>query len=185
MRKLCAILAGLLLGTFSSRADLIVYSQKIVVTKTGSGAVTRSTTTGWMIMDGQTADVTLVNLYVPRGRFHADVLTNYAIDNISAGLNKDYMVIAIPGSGVGALTGKGLNKTIDVGAPTTTYSVPKTLTVTGSDLLTDGDSFFNEYKGSLVYNRNETEFANSSAFTLAQEVEDLRQYLLGLGYVEE
>jgi hypothetical protein len=185
MRKLCAILAGLLVCALTGRADLIVYSQKIVVTKTGGGTTSRSTTTGWAILDGQTGDLAFIDLFNFRGRFHVNVPTDHAIDNLSAGFFRDYMVIALPGTGVGAVTFKGRNTTIDIGSTNTNYSVPFILNVTGSDLFNDGDSFLNEYRGSLVYNRGETRFANSNSFTLEEEVEDLRQYLLDFGYEEE
>jgi hypothetical protein len=185
MKRCFLILAGLLCVLTISRADVIIYKQNISYTKTGAGTAARSGFTGWMLLDGQSADVIQLKLYASRGRFHVERPVDYELHNVSAGATREYMVLGFYGKGMGSLVAKGVNSNIDIWM-NNNYWVPRSMTVSGTDLFVEnGEAYLQEFKGSLVYDRKDTEDANMQKLTLDQTLSTLRDYLASKGYAEE
>ncbi|MGN6555527.1 MAG: hypothetical protein ACTHLW_17615 [Verrucomicrobiota bacterium] len=185
MKKLLTILV-LLTVTFASstEAALAIYRQKQTTTISGGGMVEKEKLSGYLVLDADTADVLFVNVDSKRGTFRMDYPTNYVVQNVSTGLNKESLAMIFPNSDGGSLALKGKNVTLDLFV-SELYYLPKVMSVSGSAVTPVGDTFYiEEYRGTYSFSSGDTYDANTFNDTLAEAEETVRQSLLDWGYVE-
>jgi len=67
-------------------------------------------------MDGETGDFTRINLFKAGKVFHVEAATDAVLNYVTLpGINRQLMVIADPGNGIGTGTAKGISSNVDVG----------------------------------------------------------------------
>lgn len=184
MKKLSISLAGLLALVCLSKADVIIWKQKIAVTTTGGGSVAVTQIAGYGVMDAQTGDLVIINAYPATKRFSVINPTTFSVQHVSGTAGKQSMVIFVGGKGTGGSTSKGSDKLMNVGA-VTNYTFAPTLTVLGEDLYLNGEYFLDEFKGSAVYDKKDTQSANSLSQSLEETVNSLGAILTSHGYTQE
>jgi hypothetical protein len=184
MKKLSISVVGVLALVCLSKADVIIWKQKITVTTTGAGAVSTTPITGYVVMDTQTANLVIINAYPVRKLFSVITPTNFLVQHVTGAAGKQMMVVFVGGKGTGGSTSKGSDKVINVGM-INSYTFAPTLTVSGSDLYLSGEYFLDEFKGSSVYDKKDTETANSLSQSLQETVNSLGATLISHGYTQE
>jgi hypothetical protein len=132
----------------------------------------------------ETASIVVLNAYPPRKRFSVLTPTTFSVQHVTGAGGKQSMVVFVGGKGTGGSTSKGSDKTINVGL-VTSYAFAPTLTVSGSDLYASGEYFLDEFKGSAVYDKKDTENANVLTPSLQQTVNSLEAILVSQGYTQE
>ncbi len=181
------IAAFLLVVAINCSADVVIWKQTINATKSGNGFLLRSTVTGFAVLDAQTGDITIINVWKTRGRFQVEPQPNAILNYVTLpGLNREIMVVANPGRGIGTATAKGNARNVDIGNGLT-YWIASFLTVRGTDLYTDTDNqnYFEEFTGSFSFDSVDTKAANSQNLSFNDTIAAVVNYLTDLGYVEE
>src|SRR5580765_6923732 len=84
---------GLLAFALNSRADVLVYKNKIAATQTGGGGIAKISYSGWLVMQVDTGEYTYIYANTKAKTFFTYTVTNAAIDHLDAGAGKTYMAI--------------------------------------------------------------------------------------------
>jgi hypothetical protein len=183
MKKLfLSIVAALLCVTV--QADVIVYKNKFSVTRTGAGALTKKSLTGFTLID-TVAGTVIIYADAKRFRYSVEDLRDltYDRDQINGPLGKEYFAIIDRNGQLGGLKTIGLNKTILAGKY---FLTPQSMTVSGGDIfqLSSGTDWYNEdYKGTMVFSKSDTIFVSGK--TLDEAIEAAKNTIENAGYTEE
>lgn len=170
-----------------SRADVLVYNNKVTTTKTGNGFALKASFSGFTVIDIAGSGFALVKVNLATETFSIFRPTNYFVLNIDGPRSKS-MVLAISGSGIGSTFAKGNCTSLADGSLSgQLVTAPKTFTVTGSDVYqgNDGKNYVEEYKGSLAFNKLSTTTANASGLTFEATLSQIQSALIAQGFSEE
>jgi hypothetical protein len=190
MKKLILLIT--LLVAVSVHADVLVYKKRLTLVETGGGAITRTAISGWTVVDAQTGEVSEIDVYPGRGRFHI-FQSSVSFTSVSGGIGKVYTVgsdafqefYEDDGINMFSTVLKGLNVPLDI--YTRFYNAPRTLTLVERSIFenSSGVQFIDETSGRLTFDKFNTQDANALGLTLQDTVNALAQSLINRGFIEE
>lgn len=165
-----------LIFSFYCHADLIVYTLKISDTVTGNGSVQKIAGGGYVILDTDDGSISEVVSIPKLHRFSTEFPENTF--NYVDGGSKNYTVFLVtPSTGTGFTTAKGITSSIFSGIDT--WSLPKTLTLSGSAFLS---GVFSQGTGTLVFDSKNTQIVNLDGDNSAAAVTYFSNLLIAKGY---
>lgn len=184
MKTLSLITLGLWALVQNCNAAFAVYQLTFSTTRTGSGAVVKDKTEGYLFVDLETSEILILQGVAKRGVFSFSYPTNYVVEQVSGGLGKDTTVMDFAGSYSGSLTFKGVNSSFM--AYTEQVRIPKSFKVSGTILKRDGDIFrLEEHLGTAKFDSMNTSAWNGQYGDFPRLEAGLRQRLLDKGYTEQ
>lgn len=199
------LLALLLLATISTQAAVVSYRQTIRITRTGDGATTKRSIGGWYLIDGDTGEQSqIVTSKTVTGKTVFKVI--HPSDDqdspefirsyqLSSGVLRSATLIcqtfpSVDTSGKhnsNVVTFKGANVAgVKIGT-TNTWTIPKSLTVTGRGVTHDNptqETVLEEYLGAMSLDSKLATILNTAGMTLAGAESYVRNMLIASGAEE-
>lgn len=195
MKLLLLWIIGTFCGVQFAAADVLVYKVKLTSTETGTGKITKTAMSGYIVINPE-SDAIAELIAIPAGRqFDITWPNNLVATQISAGPKKQDTVMSVSTAHFGTLAARGASVSFEI-ANLTAQGVnsllkagtsnlwiwPKSFRVTGTNVNASGNST-NLYKGVYSYDQPDTIRANTVlAGDITQTVQSLQQSLIKLGY---
>jgi hypothetical protein len=171
--------------TTAGVSSVMIWKQRFSYTTSGAGKTAKGKISGWTLMDADSLELAIVNVYPSRAKFSVDRPTVYSVSTVVDKRGKKLMVLAIQSRGVGSLILQGQDQSMTFYPSRNAWQIPKSIVAKGGSAYTDQDDFLTELTGALSYDKETCAEANSRNLDVSKSVDLLRSRLVGSGYTEE
>jgi hypothetical protein len=178
------IAALTLLAVAQSHAQIVVYKLKLTVTSTGNHLTTKSSETGYFIVDFSTSDSAFIEASANKhfSIFEPD-FADYDFGPIDGAKGSHQWQFTL-NEQYGSVSMLGKTVTINLGG-TNNYALPKTMTFSGSVVTLDDNDVrtLAQFKGTLALDTVNTTSANQSGDVLSDTEDRITTFLQHSGYI--